>query len=493
MTNVERQGVEPERPGDDSGSDLATRTPHLAPRSKLLTADYTFIDRRFVPEAAVLVDGGGRIAAAGPAKEVAALPEAAGAERVPLPGCALLPGCVNSHTHSFQVLLRGTGDNAANFRDWVDGHLYPLVERLDAEGLVAAATLAYAEMALAGTTSVGEFFYVHRGPDGVGGNAHSEAVVAAGRRLRMRVALLRTMYDRGSKPGQARFRETVDEAVENTRALRATFAGDPHVRVLPAPHSLHGASEGMVRAGSALADELGALFHIHLAEQRGDLAFAQEQYGASPLRALDQMGVVSSRTTVVHGLWLDEGERRLLGERGGALAYNPLTNMALGDGVGHTADLLARGVAVALGTDANNRLNLFDEMRAAEYLQRVTRLEMGIVPGAAAGSRGSALPLFEMGTSGGARALGLECGRIEPGLWADLVAVDLGDPSLLPGALEGGDALLNQIVYSMVAQTAVRHSWVAGEPLVVDGRLATVSLEDVRARVREWWARARRR
>ncbi|HQR38880.1 MAG TPA: amidohydrolase family protein, partial [Blastocatellia bacterium] len=115
----------------------------------------------------------------------------------------------------------------------------------------------------------------------------------------------------------------------------------------------------------------------------------------------------------------------------------------------------------------------------------VRALEMGIVPGAAGDSRGTALPLFEMGTSGGARTLGLETGRIAPGLWADLVALDLGDLSLWPAAAVGGDDLLNAIVYSMVAQSAVRHSWVGGRPLVADGRLANMSLDDVRDVVRD--------
>jgi 5-methylthioadenosine/S-adenosylhomocysteine deaminase len=446
---------------------------------QLFTADFVFTDRRFVPRASVLVDDG-RIVSIGTDLDA---PE--GAERVDLAGHALVPGCINSHTHTFQVLLRGSGDNAANFRDWVDRHLYPLVERLDERALVAAATLAYAEMALSGTTSVGEFFYVHHGPEGKGdGNRHAEAVVLAARRVGLRVALLRTMYDLGSKPGQARFRETVDEATARTRELAARFAADPHVAVRPAPHSLHGASEAMIRAAAGLAEELDCPFHIHLAEQRGDVAFSESAYGASPLRALDRMGALSARTVLVHGIWLDEGERELLAARGGALAYNPLTNMALGDGIAKIPDLVARGVPVSLGTDANNRLNLYDEMRAVEYLQRVANLEMGIVPGAAAGSRGSALPLFEMGTAAGGRTLGLDAGRIAPGAWADLVAIDLGDVSLWPGALAGGDDLLNAMVYSMVAQTAVRHSWVAGRPLVVDGRLANLSLDDVRAAVR---------
>jgi len=448
---------------------------------QLLTADHVFLDRRFAPDCAVLIGDDGRIAAAGPAAELEMLPEAAGATRRDFPGHALLPGCINSHTHSFQVLLRGNGDNARNFRDWVDGHLYPLVERLDERAIAAAALLAYAEMALSGTTTVGEFFYVHHGRNGSGGgNRHAEAVIDSARRLGIRIALLRTMYDLGSKPGQASFRESVDDAAANTRALHEACAGDDLVAVRPAPHSLHGASEPMIRAAAEIAGEIGAPFHIHLAEQEGDLPFALEKYGVSPLRALDRMGALSELTAIVHGIWLDEGERQLLAERGGALVYNPLTNMALGDGVARIPDLLKRGVPVALGTDANNRLNLFDEMRAVEYLQRVTALEMGIVPGAAPASRGTALPLFELGSQCGARALGIESGRLEPGLWGDVIAISLDDPSLWPGAFTGGDDLLNAVVYSMVAQTAVRHSWVAGRPLVVDGRLANLSLDEIR-------------
>jgi cytosine/adenosine deaminase-related metal-dependent hydrolase len=163
--------------------------------------------------------------------------------------------------------------------------------------------------------------------------------------------------------------------------------------------------------------------------------------------------------------------------------------MGLGDGIADIPDLVRNGVPVALGTDANHRLNLYDEMRAVEFLQRVSRREMGIVPGVARDSRGSALPLFEMGTSAGGRVLGWNVGRIEPGHWADLVALDLEDPSLLPGSLKGGDDLLNAIVYSMVAQTAVRHSWVAGQPLVVDGKLVNAGLDEIRERIRTVCAR----
>ena len=80
----------------------------------------------------------------------------------------------------------------------------------------------------------------------------------------------------------------------------------------------------------------------------------------------------------VHGCWFDAGERALLAERGGSLAYCPGSNMFLGDGVTDLVDLVARGVPVGLGTDggcSNNRVSVFDEMRTAALLQKVHRTD----------------------------------------------------------------------------------------------------------------------
>src|SRR5262249_40880753 len=142
------------------------------------------------------------------------------------------------------------------------------------------------------------------------------------------------------------------------------------VQVLPAPHSLHGASEEAIREGARAAAQLGVPWHIHLAEQRDDVAFARERYGETPLRVLEKWGVLDARTVVVHGIWLDEGERELLAARKGALVSCPLTSLSLGDGVLDLPDLVKRGVTVALGTDMDASPCIFSEMRAAEALQR---------------------------------------------------------------------------------------------------------------------------
>jgi 5-methylthioadenosine/S-adenosylhomocysteine deaminase len=134
--------------------------------------------------------------------------------------------------------------------------------------------------------------------------------------------------------------------------------------------------------------------------------------------------------------------------------------------------MLAAGVRVGLGTDGgctNNRLSVLEEMRMTSLLQRVRRLD-----GAALGAETA----FDLGTRSGAGILGLEAGAIARGQLADLVAVDLGDPSLHPRT-----DLLKSIVYAMSPQ-AITDVWVHGRRVVEAGRLTTVDTHELLARVR---------
>ena len=111
----------------------------------------------------------------------------------------------------------------------------------------------------------------------------------------------------------------------------------------------------------------------------------------------------------------------------------------------------------------------------AALLQRVRLLDGGAL---------DARTAFELGTRSGAEILGLEAGMIAAGRLADLVAVDLGHPSLHPWA-----ALVKSVVYAMSPQ-AVTDVWVHGRPVVRGQRLATMEqaalLERVQRLTRDW-------
>jgi 5-methylthioadenosine/S-adenosylhomocysteine deaminase len=423
---------------------------------------------RLLPELVLTADGWRRdVAVAITDGRIAWLGPAAAAETgdVALPGRALVPGTVNTHCHAFQSLLRGLGDDL-DFMGWRDRVLYPFSARLDRTALRVGAAFAFAEMLLHGVTTCVDFFYIHDA-----GNENAEAVIEAARAVGIRLVLARGMYDWEGAP--ARYRESSIDAARRTRELIARHRHDATVTVQPAPHSPHGASPAMLRAGLEVAAAENTVFHVHVAEGRYEGERTLREHGATPVRYLDRLGVLGPRTVAVHCVWLDEEEIGLMGERNAAVAYCPSSNMFLGDGITRLPELLRAGVRVGLGTDGgctNNRLSVFEEMRMASLLARVRLLDGAALDAATA---------FSLGTASAASILGLQAGRVAPGALADLVAVDLTHPSLHPPT-----DLLKSVVYALSPQ-AVTDVWVHGERVVEGGRLARASQEEILGAVRQ--------
>jgi 5-methylthioadenosine/S-adenosylhomocysteine deaminase len=401
-----------------------------------------------------------------PTQEGGATPE----DVIRLTGRALLPGTVNTHCHTFQSLLRGLGEDL-DFMAWRDRVLYPYSTRLDRDALYLGASFAFAEMLLHGVTTCVDFFYLHDG-----GNENAEAVIEAAKDVGIRLVLARGMYDWEGAP--TKYREDPRAAARRVRDLIRKHAGDPLVTIQPAPHSPHGASPGMIRAGWEVAETADTKFHIHVAEGQYEIHQTAKAHGATPIRLLDKLGVLGPRMIGVHCVWLDDEELRLMAEQGAGLAYCPSSNMMLGDGITRLTEMQELGIRIGLGTDGgctNNRLSVFEEMRMAALLQKVRHLD---------GARLGAEEVFAMGTLAGAKLLQVNAGAIDTGLAADLVAVDLEHPSLHPPT-----HLLKNVVYAMSPQ-AITDVWVHGRQVVKNQRLTTLDqaglLEGVRALTRDW-------
>ncbi len=289
----------------------------------------------------------------------------------------------------------------------------------------------------------------------------------------MRMVMARCFYDWDGAP--AAYRETIPQAIANYQALHARYRDKTRhmVTIQPAPHSQHGATPAMIEAGAGCAADAGEPWHIHLAEESYQVDQSLERFGKRPLHAVADLQVDMSAMIAVHGCWFDEGERALLAERGGCLAYCPGSNMFLGDGVTDLVDLVARGVRVGLGTDggcSNNRVSVFDEMRMAALLQKVHRTD---------GQAIAAETCFALGTRTAGHVLRLPIGQIAPGYRCDLVALDLDDPSLWPA-----QALEKNVVYAL-SPRAITDVVVDGQEVVTGRRLCHVSLDEIQARVSE--------
>lgn len=376
---------------------------------------------------------------------------------------AILPGTINAHNHSFQSLLRGIAADRP-FLEWRDEALYRYTPLLDEEAIYTGAIFAFGEMLKYGATTVSDFFYVHNG-----GTSADEAVIQAAKDVGIRLVLARTMYDWNGAPTS--YLETVEEAVERTRALAKKYQGSEMIHIHPAPHSPHGASPEMIQAGHGLAKELDTPFHIHVAEEMFEVEETLEKYGLRPVHYLDSLGVIDERMIAIHLVWLEDSEIRLLGNKNASLFYCPSSNMYLSDGVTNIPELLQSGVRIALGSDgacSNNRISVFEEMRMCSLLQKVTKLD---------GTCITAKQVYDMGTKTGAELLRLPVGELKEGLKADFISIDLNDLSLSPKT-----ELFANVVYSM-QPNAIKDVVVNGKTIVENGVLQSVSERSIVKRV----------
>ncbi|MGH2749728.1 MAG: amidohydrolase family protein [Actinomycetota bacterium] len=388
---------------------------------------------------------------------------------------ALVPGTVNAHGHAFQSLFKGFADDRP-FDSWRDDVLYPFSERLDGDAIYAGALFAFAEAALAGVTTTVDFFYLHDE-----GNANAQRVIRAARDIGIRLVLARTFYDRDAAtraPG--RYRESIDDAATRCIELAKSYAGDPCVSVQPAPHSLHAASPETIGRALEVGQQLGVPCHLHLAEASYEREQIVARYGTTPVRLLEREGLLQSHLVTVHTVWVDDEELDMLADAGVGVVHCPGANAFLGDGIARLPEMLTRGIRVGLGPDggcANNRQDVFDEMRTASLMAKARLRD---------GSAVEARTAFALGTSGGADLLALRTGEIAKGLRADLVALDLNDLSLQPLA-----TLEQQLVHSM-RPTAIARVMVGGAPVVEHGRLTRMDHAGIRrgiAEVTSEWTR----
>jgi 5-methylthioadenosine/S-adenosylhomocysteine deaminase len=382
--------------------------------------------------------------------------------------CALVPGTVNAHGHSFQSLLKGFADDRP-FDSWRDDVLYPFSERLDVDAIHTGALFAFAEALLAGVTTIVDFFYLNDHA-----NDNARAVVRAAREVGIRLVLARAFYDVDAPTSApARYRETSADAAARARELAAEHAGDPLVSVQPAPHSLHAAAPETIAAALEVARDLDVPCHLHLAEALYETELVQARYGASPIRLLERERLLDERLVGIHVVWADDEELDMLSAARCAVVHCPGANAFLGDGIARVPEMLARGIRVALGPDggcANNRQSVFDEMRSATLVAKARLLDGGALDAPTA---------LSLGTVAGADVLGLPVGEIAGGRRADLVALDLTDLSLQPLA-----TLDRQVVASMQA-TAIARVMVGGRVVVDRGRLLGTDQDRLRARIAE--------
>jgi 5-methylthioadenosine/S-adenosylhomocysteine deaminase len=377
--------------------------------------------------------------------------------RIDASGGIIMPGLVNTHTHLPMTLFRGLADDLP-FMEWLNEHIFPAEAKwITPETVETGALLACAEMLLSGTTTCCDGYFLE------------EHVARAVQRSGMRAVLGQGVIDFPAPgvpdpSGNVAYAALYVEKLQQTTSLLipSIFCHSPYTC----------SAETLIKAKTA-ARKADVLFQVHVAETRGEVAQIPNGPHRSPVAYLDKLGLLDSKTLLIHAIWIDEVDIKIIADRGAKISHNPESNMKLAAGVAPIPALLDAGVCVGLGTDgcaSNTNLDLFGEMDTAAKLHKVMGRDPTLL---------NAQQMVRMATIEGSRAIGLShgIGSLEPGKQADLIVLNTRRPHLTP--LYHPES---HLVYAACGSD-VSHVFVGGNLVVKNRKILTFDVEQVMAKI----------
>lgn len=382
----------------------------------------------------------------------------------------VIPGLIQTHTHLCQALFRGYADDMS-LLSWLEERIWPMEKAHTESSIQASARIALLEMQLMGTTSILDMGTVH----------HTQSLLEEVEKSGMRYWGGKCLMDLKETSGP--LYEERKSALAETRELVAEWNGrSPLMNYAVCPRFAVSCTDEMLKASYeiAVADDL--LYHTHASENVDEVQMIKDRSGHDNVAFFDQLGLLSSRTVIVHGVHLKEKEVARMVETKTPLVHCPSANLKLASGLAPITQYRRAGLTIGVGADGapcNNTMDPFVEMRLAALLQKP---QFG--PEA-----WTAKEAFAMATIEGAKLLGVEdqIGSLEVGKLADVVTVSRSHPSV--GTVENPYSAL---VYSCSGRD-VENVFINGRGIVREGKHELLSPPEVIARGKEELANLFRR
>jgi 5-methylthioadenosine/S-adenosylhomocysteine deaminase len=415
------------------------------------------------------------------------LPAEDGAEIIDATGKLVVPGFVNAHYHSHDVMAKGLFEEMP-FDIWTL-HSNPANYGPRSLAEVRLRTLiGAAEQLRNGITTIQDFLTLVPQDEAI-----VDTVLAAYEEAGVRVVFAVAARDRAALDIAPFMPKDLPEAIRKRIAGSDRKAQDeldfiaaqikrlgrqptPRQTWALAPSAPQRCSPELLEGIAALSREHGLSVFTHVYETRIQAAAARQQPSApSLLDVLARAGLMNERLNIVHGVWLTAHDIAQIAEAGARVVHNPVGNLKLKSGIAPVLDLHRAGVDIALGCDnysCAETQNIFLAMRMLCLLPAVTDPEPGPINAAYA---------LKAATLVGARAVGLakEIGALKPGMMADLMILDLKEPAFVPF-----NSAARQIVFSEAGR-AVETVLVGGRPVVRNGKLVTIDEASLAAQVEE--------
>ncbi len=371
----------------------------------------------------------------------------------------VMPGLINGHSHAAMTLLRGVAEDLA-LLDWLNNYIFPAeVKFVDADFVRIGTELACWEMIRGGTTTFVDMYYY--------ADVAAEVVESCG----MRALISATVIDQRSPDA-----ENAADSLSKGLAFIARWKGK-NSRITPVfgPHSNYTLNADQLRAVRDAAIDAGVAINIHMSESPYEVQQAKKNYGTTSIELFDSIGFFDATTIGAHVVWPTEADIAILAERKVGVIHNPTSNMKTAAGISPVTEMLRAGINVGLGTDgaaSNNDLDMWEEIRLAALLQKVSHMDPQVMP---------ANTVLTMATRGGAEAIGLgdSIGSLIVGKRADIIQVSFDDVHFVPVY-----DVISHLVY-VADEQDVTTVVVDGKILMKDKEILTIDTARVKKEARK--------
>ena len=367
-------------------------------------------------------------------------------------GKVLMPGLINTHTHVPMTLLRGLTDDL-RLDVWLMGYMMPVEhEFVNPEFVYDGTMLGCAEFIRSGVTTFADMYYFE---DDV-----AEATAKAGLRGILGESVM--MYP---SPDAASY----EDSLEYVRKFAVKWKDHPLIIPSIAPHAPYTNNDITLQAASDLAQEFDIPLQIHVSETKNEVDTMRETIGMPVVPYIKKQRILDAKTIAAHCVHIDQGEISTLEHYGTGVAHNPSSNMKLASGAAPIVEMLEAGLNVGIGTDgpaSNNDLDMFDEIRLASFLSKVSTGDPTALP---------AKTTLNMATHMGAKAIHIDhlVGSLEAGKRADIILIDINRLHNMPRFRRDPEGIYGQLIYA-TKSTDVTDVMVDGKWLMQNQELLTI-------------------
>lgn len=398
-------------------------------------------------------------------------------------GRLIVPGLINAHYHSHDVLCRGLFEELP-LEMWL---LYtlPLGANRSNEEVRARTLVGALESLRCGITTVQDMLGLVPLTD-----EQTKVVIDAYREIGIRVVFSPMVWD---IPPVAMMRHAdplppdVQEMLGNKgRPIADQFEYLEHqVNSHKAGGTLHWAlapfapqrcSPKMLQGCAEFAAKHDLPVYTHVYETRGQRLIARElfaKHGGSLIGYMDDSGLLGPRLNIVHSVWISRSELDRMAGADAGIVLNQLSNMKLKSGIPPVAEMRKAGVRLGLGCDNCSGTDVQSVFQAMKMFC-LTAAVSDAAPGP-----GLAHEVLRHATLGNARTAGLShcLGAIKPGYKADLIFIDLNDVAYLPY-----NSAARQLVYTEAGR-GVASVMVDGRLVIKERVITTIDEEALRREV----------